>query len=352
MTFIRSFTIVLLFFVFSCSAWAQGKAELLTSKIDLGEVAWKSPATAVFQLKNVGDTPLTITSVEGDCGCTSFNWERQSIAPGQTAAVTTHYDAATLGRFVQQVRLSTTASSQPLWLKLQGRVVNKQQDEDLRFPYTVGDVKVSTDNIEFDAYRGQQLQQTIFVLNNGKKNYMPALLHLPKYLTAYAEPEVVRPGKVGKININLNSNEVHDIGLTQSSIYLARYAGDHVGKHNDLGLSVTLLPQVAQADLDNAPVAQIDTLIDLGSFHKKTKLKGELILTNKGRTPLIVSTLQVYNPGISVSLAKSVIKPGERTKLKISATAQSNLFRGSRRILLITNDPKNAKIIVHVSMKK
>ncbi|MBC8626400.1 DUF1573 domain-containing protein [Alloprevotella sp. Lung230] len=351
MTPTHRLSIALLLSVFALTTLAQGKAELLNPQVDLGEVGWKTPAAATFQLKNVGNTPLTITAVEGDCRCASFHWERNAIAPGRTTTITAHYDAATLGHFVQQVRFVTSASAQPLWGKLQGRVVNKLQDEAVRFPYAIGDVRLSTDNIEFDAYRGQQLQRTLFVLNNGKANYMPALLHLPKYLTAYAEPEVVRPGKVGKITLNLNTNEVHDIGLTQTSIYLARYAGDHVGKHNELDLSVTLLPPVEQTRLENAPVAQIDTLIDLGSFNGKSKLKGELILSNQGHAPLVVKTLQVYNPGISVSLSKSVIRPGERAKLKLTASAQSDFFRG-RRLLLITNDPKNTKIIVHVLMKK
>ena len=75
------------------------------------------------------------------------------------------------------------------------------------------------------------------------------------------------------------------------------------------------------------------------------------MLRNTGNAPLIISALQVYNPGISVSLNKQKIKPGDEQKLKISINANSSYFKGRRRILLITNDPKNAKMVIDVTVK-
>ena len=84
----------------------------------------------------------------------------------------------------------------------------------------------------------------------------------------------------------------------------------------------------------------------------RKKLSGTLTLTNTGRSPLVIRTLQVYNPGISVSIGSRRIAPGESEKLKITINANSNYFKGRRRILLITNDPRHPKQIIDVKVEK
>ena len=67
-------------------------------------------------------------------------------------------------------------------------------------------VLLSTDHIEFDdVNKGDLPQQTLLVLNNGKQNYVPELMHLPPYLTAICQPEVLRPGRIGRITLTLDS---------------------------------------------------------------------------------------------------------------------------------------------------
>ena len=76
------------------------------------------------------------------------------------------------------------------------------------------------------------------------------------------------------------------------------------------------------------------------------------MLRNTGKTPLVISALQVYNPGIGVSLGKRNINPGQSEKLKITINANNTYFKGRRRILIITNDPEHSKIVIDVTIKK
>lgn len=335
------------------SVFAQEKAQFLQTEVDLGAVKWKEAATAQFQIKNSSHHPLTIVDVRKDCGCTDVAFP-QTVAAGATAAITVKYDAATLGHFHRQVAVTTSASNVLTYLTIRGRVYDPNSTMGMELPYKIGDFSLSTDHLEFDdVCLGQRLQKTIYLRNGSKENYMPELMHLPKYLTAYAEPEIVRPGKVGKLHLTLDGSELLDIGLTQTDIYLSRFPGDHVGKHNEIGVSAMVLPQQTFTDAQRAiaPVAQLDTVINLGAFGKKTKLKGEIELANVGQSPLEVSMMQVYNPSLGVSLAKAKIPAGQKTKLKITAAALRGITKGSQRILLITNDPKRPKIVITVLTK-
>ena len=72
----------------------------------------------------------------------------------------------------------------------------------------------------------------------------------------------------------------------------------------------------------------------------------------KGKVHFSVSALQVYNAGISVSLDRREIKPGEKAKMKIIVNNSTLQFKGRRRILLITNDPRTPKLAIDVNVKK
>lgn len=341
--------------LFSLSAWAQAQVQYKEMVRELGDLHWKVPVEVKFHLLNVGQTPLIIEEVKPDCGCTQATWQQQPIAVGEQSVITALFDAQTLGTFEKQVLVKTNANAAPQCLKFRGRVVAEVKDIARDFPYKIGNLHLSTDNVEFDdVQRGEFQERVIYVHNGTKHNYMPHLLHLPKYLNAYAEPEVLRPGRVGRLRLSLNSNELHNMGLTQTSVYLARFSGDRVGKATEIGVSATLLPPHATTatGLSLAPEVSVDTLIDLGSFEKKSKLKGTLILKNTGHSSLEVSALQVYNPAIRVQLNKRRVAPGEQAKMKIEASADLELFKGSWRILLITNDPRRPKLTINVQAKK
>lgn len=341
--------------LFLFGALATQAQSFQNNEVRLGDILWNMPARADFRFTNTSNKPIRITDVQTDCGCTLATWSNAPITPGQTVVISATYNAQTLGTFSKNIFVYTDASEQGYTLRLSGRVLTEVYNWDQDYPFHVGDIRLSTDNIEFDdVNRGEQPEKIIHVYNGSHKNYVPDLMHLPKYLSFNTHPEVIRPGKRGTIRVHLNSSEIHSMGLTQTSIYLSRFPGDKVSKATEIGVSATLLPQVeySSAQRLNAPAAVIDTLIDLGSFANKKKISGELLLTNNGRSPLKISTLQVYNPGISVSLSKSTIKPGQSAKLKISASSTSDFFRGSRRILLITNDPNRQKITIGVVMKK
>ena len=195
----------------------------------------------------------------------------------------------------------------------------------------------------------------MLIYNNSKKPYRPTLMHLPKYLSASYEPAMLPAGRVGRIVVRLDSDQLRDMGLTQTYVYLSRYPGDRVKKENEINVSVTLLPEAktTKAELLYAPVAQLDTtVLDLGVLGTKKRLKGQVTLTNKGLSNLEIQALQVYNPGLEASIKKSTLKPGESQKLKITVNANSSYFKGRRRVLLITNDPRQPKHVIDIIIKK
>lgn len=343
-----------LFIAATASVAAQVRFDNL--RHEFGTLLWHSPGRASFTIYNDGTAPLLVKDVRPDCGCTAVEWPRTAIAPGDKAVLTATFDAELLGHFEKQVAVYTDAAEKPYYLTLSGDVVIERGEGAENFPYHVGDIFLETDNVEFDdVRRGDMPVKSLRIYNAGRQSLTPELMHLPKYLTVTSDPEVIRPGRTGRLNFALNSELLHAFGLTQTNVYVSRFAGDRVNRDNEIYVSATLLPSPAYTDeqLAVAPQAVIDTTaIDMGSMGTKKRLSRDVVLTNAGQSPLVVTALQVYNPGLSVKLGKRTLKPGESSKLKITVNATSSGFKGRRRVLLITNDPVNPKIVIDIAVKK
>ena len=77
-----------------------------------------------------------------------------------------------------------------------------------------------------------------------------------------------------------------------------------------------------------------------------------MTLTNNGKSDLRISSLQLFTTGLKVTLSKSVIAPGQSTHLKITGiAAELQKLRTRPRILMITNDPDHAKVVVNIRLK-
>ena len=177
-------------------------------------------------------------------------------------------------------------------------------------------------------------------------------MHLPAYLTLKAEPETVRPGRTGWLTFTLNSEKLRSYGLTQTNIYMSRYSGDRVSRDNEIYVSATLLPEIVASATGAMPCAQLDsTLLTVRFEAKQKRVKREVYLTNTGTANLEVSAVQVYNPGLGVSLGKRTLEPGEKTKLKITVSNTASTSKGRRRVLLITNAPKQPKLLIDVMIE-
>ena len=89
--YLRTFLLLLLC-ASSISAPAQAKIKFKEAKKDLGTVMKGEVVTAEYEFTNEGDQPLIITNYEVECSCTSADFPKQPIAPGQGGKITVKFD--------------------------------------------------------------------------------------------------------------------------------------------------------------------------------------------------------------------------------------------------------------------
>ena len=322
--------------------------------IDVGRTGYQQPITAVFEFRVKGSKKVKIKEVRPDCNCTKIEYPKGYL--GDKFQIRMTYDARQLGHFDKQAAVVSNATSKPFYLRMKGIVLREYQDLSKNYPITMGDMLLDHSDLEFDDInRGDQQVQVIQIYNGSTKVAQPNLMHLPPYLSATMTPERLGPGRAGLLTVTLNSNLLHDYGLTQSSVYLAENPGDTVSADNEIPVSAVLLPSfmgMTTAQKQYAPKMQLSkTTVDI-LFNGKSKKKDIIEITNKGRTELDISSLQLFTGGLKVSLGKSKLQPGEKTTLKITAIRDElKKVRTRPRILMITNDPDHSKITITINAK-
>ena len=325
--------------------------------VNAGSTLWKKPVTAVFKFTNKDKNPLFVREVDAGCGCLTPQWTTQALQKGDDGEIRITYDAQLLGHFDRYIDVYTNANDKPVRIRMKALVSNgeKKTLEEL-YPYEIDDILLSTNNIEFpDVNAGDSAKVEIELLNNSSTVYTPALMHLPPYITAEYKPEMIARGRRGKIELTLHSDKLQDLGLNQTNIYLARFSGDKVGSTNEIAVSAVLLPDLHFVEeFAKKPNFQISTTeLNIGKLGKKTKLTGQVKLSNKGTGVLKLSKIQAFNQAITVALGKTELQPNEEIVMKVTVDAKFlGMSKAQPRVLIITNDPKHPKEVVNVHFER
>lgn len=339
-------------------AGADAQLSFDKSEVDMGQLLWYVDGRTVVNVTNTGSRPVRISKIETSSTRLKATCAVSQLPAGGSAELSLDMDASLLGSFRNAVLVYTTDAEKPYRLLVQGSVNRELDNYKGNYPYHVGDIWLSTDNIEFDdAQVGEFPRQTIEVKNTSQKVYRPELMHLPSYLSAVAEPEQVMPGRTGRLVVTLDAKKVEGFGLKQTSVYLSRFPGDKVCPETEIAVSAVILPPFDTTSVVQAALAPhlscSSEVLELPAFDGKSKVKGTIYLKNEGKSSLQIRSLQVFNPAVNVDLSRNKIAPGSVEKLKISVLAKyMKRSRNRLRVLMVTNDPQKPKVIFTVLLGK
>lgn len=334
------------------------EAQRITTKSDvqdLGQVLYETPVTARFTLRNKGGD-MTITAVRPSCGCTGVDYPKTLILRGDSFQITATYDARQLGHFEKEVAVYGSTFDKPFYLKMRGVVVADGSGVNVDWKYKVGSLLCEKNDVEFDdVNRGDEPLQRVRFKNTSDKAVEPVVMHLPSYLKAEVSPRRVSPGRTGEITLRLFSQKLRRFGLTQASVYVGMFPGDKVSQDKELTLSAVLLPDfdnLSETQRMRAPKLSLSKEeVNFGSWDGKDLKSETITLANLGQSTLEIRSLQMFTTGMKVKLNKTKLSGGETAKMRITVNRKLlRLARSKPRVLMITNDPDNSKVVIRVNV--
>jgi hypothetical protein len=101
------------------------KIKFVEETHDFGNIKEGTQATYEFKFTNTGNAPLILESVQASCGCTTPEWSKDPIAPGQTGKVIATFNSSGRpGTFVKTitVKYNGAVESNTNYLTIKGSV--------------------------------------------------------------------------------------------------------------------------------------------------------------------------------------------------------------------------------------
>ena len=365
----------LYFLIFSLSSANAQKLVFDHSTVNVGSTLWHQPVTAKFHYKSREREPLRIVAVDAGCGCLQSEWSKSDIKRGDEGDISITYDANLLGHFDRYINIYVTyvsdisnnasLSSPPLGeagrgllrVRMRGVVSTGASTIEDLFPVQIGDIGLSTTDVVFpDVTTNDSCMARIEIHNGSNEVFTPQIMHLPSYITARCHPKMLARGRRGYIDLTLHGDQLDDMGLTQTSIYLSRFSGDVVSPENEISLSAILLPDTSLVNSRYSslrPSMKLSTnKLNLGELGSKKKLKGTISISNTGKKLLQLSAIQVFNNALEVSLPKREVAPGETIDMKVTLIAKHlPLSKAKPRVLIISDDPDHLKETIDIEFQ-
>lgn len=100
-----------------------------SSVVDFGNVVEGSEQIRTFKFTNTGTAALIISSIKGQCGCTTINdsWPKEPIEPGGSGEFQVKYDTKSrVGQFDKKIIITSNATTPVVEVRIKGNVTAAQ----------------------------------------------------------------------------------------------------------------------------------------------------------------------------------------------------------------------------------
>ncbi|MCR4964343.1 MAG: DUF1573 domain-containing protein [Bacteroidales bacterium] len=96
--------------------------EFEKSYVDFGIVKVGEVKVVTVTFKNIGKKPLILDEVISSCDCTTVQWSKEPIMPGQKGTIKARYEAENVGLISKRLTVLSNANTDRVILQLKGEV--------------------------------------------------------------------------------------------------------------------------------------------------------------------------------------------------------------------------------------
>lgn len=309
------------------------------------------PAIYDFKFTNTGTVPLILSNVRAGCGCTTPEWDRKPVAPGESGLIKVSYNPmGRPGSFIKSIAVNSNASNAVETLTIRGKVSRKPTDPYEAYKYSAGPVRFMTSNLYLGAIHNTDVvEKEIELINTSDKAATITILPPAKHITATVTPATLEKGQKGKLHIKYAAAQKNDWGFVADQLE-AKINGAIQGQ---IAVTATINEDFSQYTpemLEKAPqilLSEPEATIDMAKNSTQTH---EFQIQNSGKADLMIRKLKPSDESISISTAKSTIKPGKKTKAVVTIRTDEREGKKTKIIQFTTNDPKNSVSIYKLNV--
>lgn len=343
---------VLIFTLGAYTSFSQSKGayiEFEKTVHDYGKIKESNgPAVSTFTFKNTGTAPLVVTDVKPNCGCTTPEWTKKPIAPGQTGYVKASYDPKNRpGVFNKNIKVVSNAENQVIVLRIKGDVIPREKGVNDYFPIEMDNLRLATNHLALQkVYSNQAKTDTVMVYNQGDADLKVGFQRVPSHVTIKCIPEVVKPKGKAAIVVHYDASKKKDWGFVIDRIPIVfndQY--DPKKRANRLTISANIEEDFSKLTPDQiakAPKVVFEKKVfNFVEITQGESASSDFKFKNEGKSDLIIRKVKSSCGCTAVAPETKVIKPGEESKISVTFRSRGKQGKQNKTITVITNDPVN-----------
>lgn len=308
------------------------------------------PQKHKFEFVNEGDADLLISKVAASCGCTTSEYTKHPVKPGEKGFVELAYDPRNRpNKFKKTAAVYSNGKSKVTVLIIEGDVEPRVLTTEEIYRWPVGDnLRFKSNHLAFtNIIKGKKKIKVMEIINVSEtEDVKIGFDRVPGHMSLKAKPEVLKAGQKGIIEGVYDSKLKDDWGYSNDLIRIS--LNDEVLTSQYLVVSANLTEDFAsmtKEELERAPVVSFEsTKFDFGTIAQREKAKIQFKFKNTGKSDLIIRKVRSTCGCTTVTPPNTVIKAGEEST--IDAVFDAGVRKGKQHkvITVITNDPKKSQV--------
>lgn len=311
--------------------------------------------STTFFFSNVGTDTLKLINVRPGCGCTTADWTKSPVLPGQKGYILTQYDPhGRPGIFNKAVNVTTNASDTPIMLIIKGDVTPRVKTILDTFPVQSGDLLMKSNHVAFLEIKNNVVRtDTLEILNYWNRPMTFSVAGVPAHIKCKIVPESLAPKQKGIVIVTYDAAKKNDFGLVYD--YVNLITNDSAESNKPITVSANITEDfsgMTEKQKSRAPqiVFTSDTL-NFGTAKEGEIVKFSFEFKNTGKDNLIIHKTKASCGCTASTPEKTILKNGEISKINVEFNTDGKKGEQRKTITVISNDPVNPVITLNIKGK-
>jgi hypothetical protein len=284
-------------FVGFTAASAQDTSPLRfeTTEWNFGDICEEGGSVShVFEFTNGGQTPAVIDRVAASCGCTTPEYPKTPVAPGDKSRIEVTFDPMGMpGEFVKTISVMSGGGKNRDILTISGNVVPRPKTIEEDFPYDMGGgLRISTNLLAFRTVpQGNAAKMTVGYINTSTETVTLAFESAERSgLLNVAAPEEVCAGCRGEITFTYDLTEKTSYGQVYDVV---KPVVNGTPSHKTIYSTMTGVDDFSKVEMALAPRFFLDASYhDFGEVRRRSMpYVFRLTATNEGSEELHIRSV-------------------------------------------------------------
>jgi len=305
-----------------------------------------------FEFTNTGGEALIIQNVSTSCGCTTPEWTKEPVKPGQKGFVSAAYNpVGRPGSFEKYITVQSNAEPSIVKLTINGNVAPKPLSVEDQYKFAFGPVRMDMNHLSFGTvYKGQLQVKQVKVINTSAQPQSLKFENIPAHISVKVTPATLAPNQKGIVEVSYISSKKDDWGFIIDRMDI--YVNGKTENTFKLVVSANLEEDFTKISADEkakAPnISFAQNTFDFGKLKKGESASFEYSFTNTGKSNLLIRKVTAACGCTAVITSADMIPAGKTGTIKTTFNSAGKSGQQNKTITVLTNSPENPKVILWV----